>query len=90
MTARDEAIEAMQQALSCDRGRRWSDLVAHLLGAIPPDVLVRYAIERGGLIESGVWDRAPSDHDRVNVYYEDESRPDDAVVLYRLAEMVES
>ena len=30
------------------------------------------------------WDRAPSDPDRVTVYYEDEDRPDDAPPMYVL------
>jgi hypothetical protein len=59
------------------------DAMEVALDAIPTDVLARLAIERGALIEAGVYD--PSDYTvRSTVYYEDEDRPDDAVPLYRL------
>jgi hypothetical protein len=86
--ARDKAIAAMQAAensfLDDPEAYLWSDhRFGAMLDAIPADVLVDLAIERGALVQADVWDRAPSDPDRVRVYYEDESHPADAVPLYR-------
>jgi hypothetical protein len=75
VTARDEAIEALIEGLHQVGVGMTKSSGEVVIDAIPGDVLVRLAIERGALVEWGQ-----------NVSFDEEPRTQEVFALYRVVD----